>query len=191
VQPAACDKSWTLYWRDRNLRFHPYDLLAPSHRLEDPPRRDRPRPHLHVRPAAKATPPVIHRSIQDVTRYAAALATMANPNEFEGTQLMTPTDYDRELLAATSSRHLHTLPVAVSNAISAAVDELTDPLVLPLLFEIDQEQTRDLPGVLTASRARLLTASQTAATAGQSLAYARAARELSAALHALQPPAPR
>jgi hypothetical protein len=104
---------------------------------------------------------------------------------------MMTTDYDRELLAATSSRHLDTLPVAVSNAISAAVDELTDPMVLPHLFEIDQEQTRDLPGVLTASRAHLLTASQTAATAGQSLAYARAARELSAALHALQPPAPR
>ena len=74
---------------------------------------------------------------------------------------MMTTDYDRELLAATSSRHVHTLPVAVSNAISAAVDELTDPMVLPPIFDIDQEQTRDLPGVLTAVRARLLTASQT------------------------------
>jgi hypothetical protein len=24
-----------LYWRDRNLRFHIYDLLAPSRRVED------------------------------------------------------------------------------------------------------------------------------------------------------------
>jgi DUF3024 family protein len=28
-------KSWTLYWRDRNLRFHLYDLLAPSNRVGD------------------------------------------------------------------------------------------------------------------------------------------------------------
>jgi Protein of unknown function (DUF3024) len=32
---TAADKSWTLYWRDRNLRFHIYDLLAPSRRVED------------------------------------------------------------------------------------------------------------------------------------------------------------
>lgn len=31
----AADKSWTLYWRDRNLRFHLYDLLAPSNRVGD------------------------------------------------------------------------------------------------------------------------------------------------------------
>jgi Protein of unknown function (DUF3024) len=32
---SAADKSWTLYWRDRNLRFHLYDLLGPSSRVED------------------------------------------------------------------------------------------------------------------------------------------------------------
>ena len=32
---TAADKSWTLYWRDRNLRFHIYDQLAPSRRVED------------------------------------------------------------------------------------------------------------------------------------------------------------
>lgn len=32
---TAADKSWTLYWRDRNLRFHLYDLLAPSSQVED------------------------------------------------------------------------------------------------------------------------------------------------------------
>jgi hypothetical protein len=31
----ASNKSWALYWRDRNLRFHLYDLLAPSSRVED------------------------------------------------------------------------------------------------------------------------------------------------------------
>lgn len=33
---TAADKSWTLYWRDRNLRFHLYEPMAPSHRVEDP-----------------------------------------------------------------------------------------------------------------------------------------------------------
>jgi hypothetical protein len=32
---TLADKSWTVYWRDRNLRFHVYDLLPPSRRLED------------------------------------------------------------------------------------------------------------------------------------------------------------
>jgi hypothetical protein len=32
---TAADKSWTLYWRDRNLRFHLYDLHAPSTRVDD------------------------------------------------------------------------------------------------------------------------------------------------------------
>jgi hypothetical protein len=32
---TAASKSWTLYWRDRNLRFHLYDLLAPSRTVED------------------------------------------------------------------------------------------------------------------------------------------------------------
>ncbi len=32
---TAANQAWTLYWRDRNLRFHADDLLAPSHRVED------------------------------------------------------------------------------------------------------------------------------------------------------------
>ena len=32
---TAADKSWTLSWRDRNMRFHRYEPMAPSHRLED------------------------------------------------------------------------------------------------------------------------------------------------------------
>lgn len=31
---TATDRSWTLYWRDRNLRFHIYDRLAPSRRVD-------------------------------------------------------------------------------------------------------------------------------------------------------------
>lgn len=27
--------TWELYWRDRNLRFHRYDLLAPSPLVDD------------------------------------------------------------------------------------------------------------------------------------------------------------
>jgi hypothetical protein len=32
---TAADRSWTLYWRDRHLRFHIYDRLAPSRRIEE------------------------------------------------------------------------------------------------------------------------------------------------------------
>ena len=28
-------KAWTLYWRDRNLRFHVYDLLSPLACIDD------------------------------------------------------------------------------------------------------------------------------------------------------------
>src|SRR5947208_11195893 len=34
---TIADKSWTLYWRDRNLRFHSYDPLEPSHQVNDLP----------------------------------------------------------------------------------------------------------------------------------------------------------
>jgi len=32
---TAANKSWTLYWRDRNLRFHVYDVVTPSQSVED------------------------------------------------------------------------------------------------------------------------------------------------------------
>ena len=32
---AAKEETWTLLWRDRNLRFHAYDALAPSRHVED------------------------------------------------------------------------------------------------------------------------------------------------------------
>jgi Protein of unknown function (DUF3024) len=28
-------RQWSLYWRDRNLRFHEYDLVPPSQSVED------------------------------------------------------------------------------------------------------------------------------------------------------------
>lgn len=28
-------KEWSLYWRDRNLRFHRYDLAEPSSRIDE------------------------------------------------------------------------------------------------------------------------------------------------------------
>ena len=37
-RPAALHQStglWTLYWRDRNLKYHRYDPLDPSPRVED------------------------------------------------------------------------------------------------------------------------------------------------------------
>jgi hypothetical protein len=32
---TTATKLWTLFWRDRNLNFHAYDLLAPSPSVED------------------------------------------------------------------------------------------------------------------------------------------------------------
>ena len=32
---TAADKTWTLYWRDRNLRFYLYDLTQPTHQVDD------------------------------------------------------------------------------------------------------------------------------------------------------------
>jgi len=32
---TAADKSWTLYWRDRNLRFHIYESLEPPDGIGD------------------------------------------------------------------------------------------------------------------------------------------------------------
>ncbi len=32
---TSTTKTWSLYWRDRNLRFHPYDRAAPSPTVEE------------------------------------------------------------------------------------------------------------------------------------------------------------
>ena len=32
---TATTRTWALYWRDRNLRFHLYDLVTPSPHVED------------------------------------------------------------------------------------------------------------------------------------------------------------
>jgi hypothetical protein len=99
---------------------------------------------------------------------------------------MTTVEYDRELLAAIARRHLGALPVRTSTAISAAVDELTDPLNPPALLAVAESDIGQPAAVLSAVRDRLLTAAQDAPTAASALARARAARELGAALDALR-----
>ncbi|MGH3192655.1 MAG: DUF3024 domain-containing protein [Streptosporangiaceae bacterium] len=32
---TQANRTWTLYWRDRNLRFHRYDRLPPSPHIDD------------------------------------------------------------------------------------------------------------------------------------------------------------
>ena len=32
---TKADRTWTLYWRDRNTRFRLYDRIAPSSRVDD------------------------------------------------------------------------------------------------------------------------------------------------------------
>lgn len=100
---------------------------------------------------------------------------------------MTTTDRDRELLNATARRHLHTLPVRASTAISAAVSELTDPHHPPTILGVDEADTRDPAAVLTAVRDRLITASQQATTVAMAMACGQAARELRTALDQLAP----
>lgn len=99
---------------------------------------------------------------------------------------MTSVEYDRELLAATARRHIGALPVRTSTAISAAVDELTDPLNPPALVAIEEADIRDPAAVIAAVRDRLLTAVRDAPTVQSVLARARAARELGVALDALR-----
>jgi len=100
---------------------------------------------------------------------------------------MTTTDRDRELLTATARRHLHTLPVRASTAISAAVSELTDPHHPPTVLGVDEADNRDPAAVLIAVRDRLITASQQATTVAMAMACGQAARELRTALDQLAP----
>ncbi len=99
--------------------------------------------------------------------------------------MTTDLDLDRELLAATGRRHLSVLPIRASTCLSAAIDELIDPLHPPELIAIPDAATADLRGVLAATRDRLLTASQHAPTVATAMACARASRELGGALAAL------
>jgi len=99
--------------------------------------------------------------------------------------MTTDLDLDRELLAATGRRHLDVLPIRASTCLSAAINELIDPLHPPELIAIPDTATADLRAVLVATRTRLLTASQHAATVTVAMACARASRELGGALAAL------
>lgn len=98
----------------------------------------------------------------------------------------TSIDYDRELLAAAARRHSGAMPVQTSICLSAAEDELTDPLSLPALVDIDDRDTADLPAVIIAVRGRLIDAALTSATVTEAMTCARAARELLGALDGLR-----
>ena len=94
-------------------------------------------------------------------------------------------DYDQALLAATALRHMHTLPAWTNIALSSAVEELIDPLILPALLEFSDTDTHDPTAVLLAVHGRLAQATQTAQTTAMAMARARAVRQLHAALTAL------
>jgi hypothetical protein len=70
-------------------------------------------------------------------------------------RVTTLVDHDRELLAATARRHHDALPVRASTALSAAVDELIDPLTLPALVDIDAAETDDATAVIAAVQERM------------------------------------
>jgi hypothetical protein len=106
-------------------------------------------------------------------------------------RVTTLVDHDRELLAATARRHRDALPVRASTALSAAVDELIDPLTLPALVDIDAAETDDATAVTAAVQERMRAAGQDAPTVGAAMARARAARELRTALARTRPRSPR
>jgi len=101
-----------------------------------------------------------------------------------------PTAQDRDLalLSATAHRHAPTTPLVALAAVAAAVDELTDPLRLPLTFNFPAGETADLTAVLTQVRARMIRAIPSDTDPGRALARGRAARELAAALRLLDTP---
>ncbi len=88
---------------------------------------------------------------------------------------------------ALGARHAADLLLAASVSLSAAVDELTDPLTLPELPAVDEHATRDPVTVLTAVADRLSAAASTAPDVRTAMASGRAVRELRAALRALDP----
>ena len=102
--------------------------------------------------------------------------------------MITSVELARELLAALARHHLTELPVRASVCLSAAVDELTDPLVAPTPVPIDPAELADPVATVTAVRDWLSLAAGTAPTLATALAYGRAARELRGALDSLTPP---
>ncbi len=101
------------------------------------------------------------------------------------TTIPTAQQRDLALLSATARRHARSAPLSAITAVSAAVDELVDPLRLPPLLEFNDHDTADLAAVLGDVRARLIHSIQTAQEPGTALALGRAARELAAALQLL------
>ena len=94
-------------------------------------------------------------------------------------------DDERALLAALGHRHADRLPLRASICLSAAVDELTDPLTLPAFVVIEAAATRDPAAVIEAAYVRLLDTARTADGVATALRCARAARELRNALRFL------
>lgn len=87
----------------------------------------------------------------------------------------------RELLLAMLRRHADALPTSVVLSLSAAADELVDPLVPPTLSQIDESETADPLGVVKRVRRHLYQAIASAERTPKTFACARAARELAAA----------
>lgn len=92
---------------------------------------------------------------------------------------------ERELLLATMRRHDAVLQGRVSRALSAAADELVDPLALPTLRVVDDADTVDALQVVRGARARLQRHAAALPRVSDAMAAARAARELAVAEAAL------
>ena len=78
-------------------------------------------------------------------------------------------DDERALLAALGHRHANTLPLRASICLSAAVDELTNPLAVPPLVAVDAAATSDPRAVIQGACVRLLHRARTADGVGTAL----------------------
>lgn len=102
--------------------------------------------------------------------------------------MQTTVDTDRELLLAALRRHAEALPTSAVFALSAAADELVDPLVSPALRTVEESETADLLHVVRSVRERLRRASASSSVTHQAMACARAARELATVEQVLAEP---
>jgi len=94
-------------------------------------------------------------------------------------------DHDLALLSAAARHHSSALSLPVSSALSAAVDELTDPTRLLSLLPVPEHDSADLEAALRAVLARLQSPADPRDGVAYVLRRARAAREVAVALRLL------
>ncbi len=99
--------------------------------------------------------------------------------------MTTEADLDLALLSAVARRHDSALTLSISSALSAAVDELADPMRPPLSLPGPEDDGADLEALLRAVFGRLHAPADPRDGVAYVLRRARAAREVGVALRLL------